>query len=55
VAGAVRGKTETIPSAIYLGLADVDIQETLVYVLLLILVAVAVLLMVRLLTARVVR
>jgi molybdate transport system permease protein len=55
VAGAVRGKTETIPSAIYLGLADVDIQETLVYVLLLILVAVAVLLMVRLLTARAVR
>lgn len=55
VAGAVRGKTETIPSAIYLGLAEVDIQETLVYVLLLIFVAFAVLLAVRLLTARVLR
>ncbi len=55
VAGAVRGKTETIPSAIYLGLAEVNIQETLVYVLLLILVAVVVLLAVRLLTARAVR
>jgi molybdate transport system permease protein len=55
VAGAVRGKTETIPSAIYLGLASVNIQETLAYVLLLILVAVTVLLAVRLLTARVAR
>jgi len=52
VAGAVRGKTETIPSAIYLGLASVDIQESLAYVLLLIVVAVTVLLAVRLFTAR---
>ncbi|MGQ9573362.1 MAG: ABC transporter permease [Dehalococcoidia bacterium] len=52
VAGAVQGKTETIPSAIYLGLAGVDIQETLVYVLLLVFVAISVLLGVRLLTAK---
>jgi len=52
VAGAVSGKTETIPSAIYLGLAGVDIQETLVYVLLLVFVAISVLLGVRLVTAK---
>ena len=47
LAGAVPGKTETIPAAIYLGLAEVDIQETLIYVLLLVLVAVVVLLSIR--------
>lgn len=52
VAGAVSGKTETIPSAIYLGLASTDIQETLVYVLLLVFVAISVLLGVRFLTAK---
>ena len=52
VAGAVSGKTETIPSAIYLGLASTDIQKTLVYVLLLVFVAISVLLGVRFLTAK---
>ena len=52
VAGAVSGKTETIPSAIYLGLAEVDIQETLVYVLLLVFVAISVLMGVRYLTPK---
>jgi molybdate transport system permease protein len=52
VAGAVSGKTETIPSAIYLGLAAVDIQETLVYVLLLVFVAISVLMGVRYLTPK---
>ena len=48
LAGAVPGKTETIPSAIYLGLAEVNIQETLSYVLLLIFVALVVLILMRL-------
>lgn len=52
VAGAVPEKTETIPSAIYLGLAGVDIQGTLVYTLLLVFVAILVLLGVRFLTAK---
>jgi molybdate transport system permease protein len=52
VAGAVSGKTETIPAAIYLGLAEVEIQETLVYVLLLVLISISVLLTVRFLTAK---
>ena len=52
VAGAVPGKTETIPSAIYLGLAGVDIQGTLIYTLLLVFLAIVVLLGVRFLTAK---
>jgi len=47
IAGAVFGKTETIPSAIYMGLASVNIQETLIYILLLIFVAITILLVVR--------
>ncbi|NOZ22512.1 MAG: ABC transporter permease [Planctomycetes bacterium] len=48
LAGAVSGKTETIPSAIYLGLAEVNLQETLVYVLLLVFVALTALMLARL-------
>lgn len=47
LAGAMPRKTETIPSAIYLGLAGADVQETLVYVVLLLGITIAVLLAIR--------
>ncbi|MHC5038952.1 MAG: molybdate ABC transporter permease subunit [Planctomycetota bacterium] len=43
LAGAIPGKTETIPSAIYLGLAGANVEESLFFVLVLIGVSMTVL------------
>lgn len=52
IAGAVPGKTETVPVAIYLGLASLRIEHSVVLTLLLTLVALSALLLLRWLGAR---
>jgi molybdate transport system permease protein len=47
IAGAVPGKTETVPAAIYLGLASLRIEHSVVLTLLLTLIALAALLALR--------
>lgn len=52
IAGAVPGKTETVPVAIYLGLASLRIEHSVVLTLLLTLVALSALLLLRWIGAR---
>jgi molybdate transport system permease protein len=52
IAGAVPGKTETVPVAIYLGLASLRIEHSVVLTLLLTLIALAALLVLRWIGAR---
>ncbi len=52
IAGAVPGKTETVPIAIYLGLASLRIEHSVVLTLLLTLIAISALLVLRWLGAR---
>jgi molybdate transport system permease protein len=52
IAGAVPGKTETVPAAIYLGLASLRIEHSVVLTLLLTMVALSALLLLRWVGAR---
>jgi molybdate transport system permease protein len=52
LAGAIAMKTETLPIAISLNLANADIEETTSIILILVLIAVAALLIIRKVTGR---